>query len=140
MITARFAGEQGRTVLAVPGRIDVATSAGCHQLLRDGAALLGGVEDILAELSYGDRLPAGFATAVAAPSRAHQRAEGPADGTTPEERVVLDCFRGGAILGADLLAVRTRLGAGPLAAVLRTLELEGRLAKQLDGRYEAIAD
>jgi len=88
MITARFAGEQGRTVLAVPGRIDVATSAGCHQLLRDGAALLGGVEDILAELSYGDRLPAGFATAVAAPSRAHQRAEGPADGTTPEERAL----------------------------------------------------
>ena len=40
MITARFAGEQGRLIFAVPGRIDQNTSAGCHQLIRDGATLL----------------------------------------------------------------------------------------------------
>ena len=32
MITARFAGEQGRQVMAVPGRIDQASNGGCHQL------------------------------------------------------------------------------------------------------------
>ncbi|MFZ9683462.1 MAG: DNA-processing protein DprA, partial [Cephaloticoccus sp.] len=56
MITARFAGEQGRLVYAVPGRIDQASSAGCHQLIRDGATLLTSVDDILGELSYLDGL------------------------------------------------------------------------------------
>ena len=54
MITARFAGEQGRLLFAVPGRIDQNTSAGCHQLIRDGATLLTGVDDVLSELSYLD--------------------------------------------------------------------------------------
>jgi DNA processing protein len=46
MITARFAGEQGRLIFAVPGRIDQSTSAGCHQLIRDGATLMTGVDDL----------------------------------------------------------------------------------------------
>src|SRR5882672_2258452 len=63
MITARFAGEQGRLIFAVPGRIDQATSAGCHQLIRDGATLLTGVDDILNELNYLDGLrPKAIAT------------------------------------------------------------------------------
>ncbi|MES1166931.1 MAG: DNA-processing protein DprA, partial [Pseudomonadota bacterium] len=44
MITARFAGEQGRQLFAVPGRIDQNSSAGCHQPIRDGATLLTGVD------------------------------------------------------------------------------------------------
>ncbi len=52
MTTAKFAGEQGRLVFAVPGRIDQSTSAGPNQLIRDGAALLTRVEDVLQELQY----------------------------------------------------------------------------------------
>ncbi|MEM6769729.1 MAG: DNA-processing protein DprA, partial [Bacteroidota bacterium] len=52
MITARFAGEQGRNVMAVPGRIDQSSSAGCHQLIRDGATMITSVDDILDELRY----------------------------------------------------------------------------------------
>ncbi|MFO8027945.1 MAG: DNA-processing protein DprA, partial [Opitutales bacterium] len=52
MITARFAGEQGRQVMAVPGRIDQESSAGCHQLIRDGATMITSVEDVLEELRY----------------------------------------------------------------------------------------
>src|SRR5688572_25454347 len=54
MITARFAGENGRLIFAVPGRIDQNTSAGCHQLIRDGATLLTSVDDLLGELNYLD--------------------------------------------------------------------------------------
>ena len=37
LITANLAGEYGRNVYAVPGRIDSPRSAGCYDLIRDGA-------------------------------------------------------------------------------------------------------
>ena len=48
--TARHAMEQGREVLAVPGRIDSLASEGCHDLIRDGVTLVRHVDDILAAI------------------------------------------------------------------------------------------
>lgn len=48
--TARHALEQGREVFALPGRVDSEFSAGCLQLIRDGATLVRGVEDVLESL------------------------------------------------------------------------------------------
>ena len=50
LITASHAGDQGRTVFAVPGPIDAVSSAGTNQLIRKGAILVRGVEDIMEEL------------------------------------------------------------------------------------------
>jgi DNA processing protein len=50
LITASHAGEQGRPVFAVPGPADSLASDGAHELLRKGAVLVRGVEDILEEL------------------------------------------------------------------------------------------
>ena len=47
LITAAWALEQGRELLAVPGPIDAATSAGCHRLIREGATLVTSTEEIL---------------------------------------------------------------------------------------------
>lgn len=48
--TAHHAAEQGRPVMAVPGNIDRAASAGCNQLLKDGAILITDVADVLEAL------------------------------------------------------------------------------------------
>ncbi len=51
LITARQAGvDQGRTVFALPGRVDNKLSIGPHQLIRDGATLVTKLEDILEDL------------------------------------------------------------------------------------------
>src|SRR6202012_317874 len=42
--------EQNRDVFAVPGRIDSEASFGCLDLIRDGAKLIRGVDDVLEEL------------------------------------------------------------------------------------------
>jgi DNA processing protein len=132
MITARFAGEQGRTVLAVPGRIDQPSSAGCHQLIRDGAVLVTSVADILSELNYLEGLqpaPIGEKPADVAAGR-------PAN-LTDEEARVFECFRGGSILSTDALTGQTGLSVAQLSATLLMLELKHLVAKRADGLFEA---
>ena len=50
LITARLAVRQGRRVAAVPGQVAQALSQGVHALLRQGASLVEGSEDVLALL------------------------------------------------------------------------------------------
>ena len=52
LITANFATEYGRQIFAVPGRIDSPRSKGCHDLIKKGAKLCEGAEDILSEFEY----------------------------------------------------------------------------------------
>ncbi len=130
MITAKFAGEQGRHVFAVPGRIDQPTSAGCHQLIRDGAVLCTSVDDILADLQA---LPGLHPAAV----RSRESARAAAPPLTTEEGSIMAAFAGGEILTLDALLEKTGLPYAALAPTLLLLELKKLVAKRLDGTYEA---
>ncbi|HAV14219.1 MAG TPA: DNA-protecting protein DprA, partial [Opitutae bacterium] len=97
MITARFAGEQGRSLMVVPGRIDQASSKGCHQLLRDGATLVTSVDDILEELRY---------ARPNEPELDFGKSEGTvaASSLSEVEQAVMNCFQGGEIASPDTLS------------------------------------
>ena len=51
LVTCLRANEQGRAVMAVPGRIDWPSSAGCLNLIREGARMVTSVDDVIEELT-----------------------------------------------------------------------------------------
>lgn len=108
LITAEFALEEGREVLAVPGEITSAVSAGANALLREGATPLLRVDDVLEAV--------GLQPAQRSPPK-----------LGPEATAVLAVLRD-MPAGTDDLVVRTGFGASVVAAALTTLELEGLVA------------
>ena len=127
LITARLAADFGRDVFAVPGSVFSETSIGTHELLRDGAILCRGAEDVLAELFPSIGVPG---SAASRPSGA------PPDLSPDAARLYAELAREES-LSADELAQALDL---PAAAVLAALfELEGAgLILQEAGRYATI--
>jgi DNA processing protein len=126
LITARFAGEQGREVFALPGSIHSPFSKGCHKLLREGAKLVETAQDVLDEL--GLPRPSGSSTRAAA-------SDAQDNDLTPDERAVLAAL-GHAPEGIDALVSRSGLAPEAVAAVLLALELEGRVAPLPGGVWQ----
>lgn len=52
LITVEWALEQGKDVMAVPGRVGDRLSSGCNRLIKNGAGLVTSAEDIMEELKY----------------------------------------------------------------------------------------
>ena len=120
LITARQANEQGRQVFAVPGRIDNPQAQGCHQLIKDGAKLVEGVEDILTELEF--FIPKeGVVTARALPSN-----------LTPEEEKIFAAIELDET-PIDAITRTTGLPSGTVSSTLLRLEMR-KLVRQLPGK------
>lgn len=130
MITARFAGEQGRSLMALPGRVDQASSEGGHQLIRDGATLVTSVDDVLEELRYArpkdPELDLGGSGATSRPENLSEL-----------EHAVLDCFVGGELLSLDGVIEQSARSMAEVSSCVMGLELKRLLVKRADGRFEA---
>jgi DNA processing protein len=136
LITARQAGEDhGRPVFAMPGRIDNPMSAGPHQLIRDGAILAAGLDDILNGLGP---LPASaqetsLFSELAEPAPLDSQPAAPsAIGLSDRQALILKHLDGDAA-GVDVLIDRTGLDASAVLQDLTLLTLKG-LVRRVDGQ------
>jgi DNA processing protein len=126
--TVTYALEQGREVLAVPGPIGSPGSEGTNQLIKEGARLVTGVQDILEELEgVGSRRP------VPQRSRAPAELQQPdLPLLSPRESSAFEALSGQPS-HVDELCARTSLAPGAMLGALLELELRG-LAQALPGK------
>lgn len=129
LITASFAQELGRDVAAVPGRVTSRMAAGTNRLLREGAPVIRGPEDLLDEI-FGPGEGAARAGGEARPPSV-----APALATLePGVRSVLDAVEAGE--GAEAIGAARGLSAGDVRAALGRLELLGLIHRDALGGYE----
>ena len=117
LITARVALEEGRDVLAVPGRPADPLAYGPNLMIRDGATLIRGLEDVLEHLGIEAASPKGL--------------------SSPPDKI-LDQLKDSAVKSVDQLTVDTGLATPFLIARLSELELDGRV-ERLPGTLFRIA-
>jgi DNA processing protein len=127
LITARLAGEQGREVFAVPGNINSKTSAGAHNLLKQGAKLVDTAFDIIEEFPYlflkSDK------------NRDNDHIVKPVKDLTADESRVYESLEPYPV-HIDELSRRLEMDVGRLSGILMSLEIKG-MAAQSPGMYFA---
>lgn len=118
LLTAGFAKRCGITVGAVPGQVGASQSAGPHMLIRDGAVMIQGPQDVLDAL---------FGAGVRAVAEAERTA------LAPQQRALLEAI----ISGVDTIAALTRAGVsgGQLLPELAELEMAGCVRRATGGKY-----
>jgi DNA processing protein len=128
LITARLANDFGRDVFAVPGSVYSETSVGTHGLLRDGAILCRGAEDVLSEL---------FPTIGTPPVKGPAA---PASGSdlSGEARKVFETLSREEAASAEELVEKTEMPAATVLAALFELEEAGLAVFSEGGRYALV--
>jgi DNA processing protein len=121
LITAKTALEANREVFAIPGSIRNPLSAGCHQLIQQGAKLVITVNDVLNEI----QIPP-------LPLQKRTQSKKPRKKLDPNHRKLLQCIGYEPTSITELLE-KTQLTVNKLTAMLITLEVEGYLQPTLEG-------
>ncbi len=127
LITARYATEFGRDVMAVPGSPLDPRAQGCNQLIREGATLIQNAEDVLETIRpFALRPLAQKGLDYTAPSA-------PADTSEAERRIVTDLLSPTPV-GIDEIVRQSGLPPATVQTVLLELELAGRLERHAGGK------
>jgi len=141
LITARVALEQGREVFAVPGSIDSEGSKGTNKLIKEGAKLVEGADDILEEILPQIRRKKVFPAPLPSeeepsPAKTDLPLNDPPAPSRPEltaEEARLLQHIAAAPLHIDDLVTLTGTKAGDILNNILLLELKG-LVRQLPGK------
>ncbi len=123
--TARHGMEMGRQVGAVPGPINQPEWAGSNQLIRDGATLISGADDILEMIA-----PLGTVT-----SERTRVAGGYLDGLDPLSARILDATPLRSPVNAEAIARASGAAIEEVASVMGNLEMDGRVI-QVAGKWK----
>jgi DNA processing protein len=137
LITARCAMEQGREVFAVPGPVTAGTSRGAHRLIKEGATLVEGVDDVIEALPLHIRavIESGARSVVdraAQPPEADPRPSGPRVSAGERELLVLIKDEPRHI---DNIIEESGLAPSAVSGLLVQMELKGLVARRPDGLY-----
>ncbi|MBI5724908.1 MAG: DNA-protecting protein DprA [Planctomycetes bacterium] len=127
--TSSEAAQQGRPVMAVPGRIDSPLSQGANELIRQGATLVQNLDDILEELGHvGQKM---------APDEKQEQAKQQSlfEAAMDQSESALFALLAEGPLGLDELVRRSGLDGGKAAASMTMLVLKGAVAQQPGGIF-----
>jgi DNA processing protein len=132
LITARYATEFGREVMAVPGSPLDPRAQGCNQLIREGATLIQTADDVMAAIRpFGLRPLAQKKLDYAAPTTAPDVSEA-------ERRTVAGLLSLTPV-GVDEIIRQGALAPAIVQTVLLELELAGRLERHAGGKVSLSA-
>lgn len=128
-ITANQALSQGRSVFAVPGRIDSYASMGANALIRQGANLVTGAGDILEHFEMLFPPNSKDSQATSTPEQRHPALSG-------DEAVLVKALDG-CEMGVDELIRESGISPAKVASQLVSLELK-KVVRMLPGRKVAL--
>jgi len=131
LISARYAADFGREVMAVPGSPLDPRAQGCNLLIREGATLIQSAADILEAIG-----PIG-AGVVRQPMRPFGADVPPSD-ASDSERQAVSALLGPVAVPVDEIIRQSGLSAAVVQTVLLELELAGRLERQAGGRVSLV--
>lgn len=135
LISARLAMEQNREVFAVPGLISNPQSAGCHQLIRQGAKLVESMADIIEEFPLFEiKAVEQLKKESINPMRVSTEKQYPnANAVNSTQKKVLAVLKSQPCL-LDTLVLETEIEIGELIESLLELESRGTISLE-SGRY-----
>lgn len=121
LITAEFAAEQGRTVMAVPGNMNSLNSIGCNKLIQDGAVIMTGLADLMEELGV----------------RGKKDDENWKDQLNEREKMIIDSLEKSSEMSVNMIARETGMKISEVNSLTAQLEIKGFVVSSMGKVYIA---
>ena len=124
LITAKFARDYNRDVLAFPGRTIDKYSSGCNEFIKQrSAALVESAEDVIREMNW------------TSPIKRKARQQNLFTELPAAQKMIIDILKVGEIMTVNDLSIQTNLRVNEVLSHMLELEMEGLTENLPGGRY-----